>query len=145
MITCVELCPVHEQNICCFLCAERATCKDACDQAGPEECEGAVNTGAELTAVEKQVQPILQTIKNLVIQKKAIEAEETKMRDKLKEAMETYGVKSFDNELIKVTYIPATTSTGLDSAKVKKLYPQIVAECSKVTKKSAYIKIEVKE
>ena len=61
------------------------------------------------------------------------------------DAMEEYGVKMFDNDLLKVTYIAATTATSIDSAKLKKKYPAIAEECSKTSAKSAYVKVEIKE
>ena len=67
------------------------------------------------------------------------------LREKLKAAMEQFGVKSFDNDLVKVTNIAASTTTRIDSAALKKKYPAIAEECSKVSNTSAYIKIEVKE
>ena len=145
MIVCKDLCPIHKEQICCFLCGERETCPEACYVEKPTECPDRVERGGELTPAEEKVLPIMQTIRNLALQKKAIEAREKDMREKLKAAMEQFGVKSFDNDLVKVTYIAATTSRTVDTAALKKKYPAIAEECSKVSNKSAYIKIEVKD
>ena len=144
MIVCCDLCPIHKEQICCFLCGDRETCPEACEEAKPTECPNRVEKGAALTPAEEKVLPLMQSIKNLAVQKKAIEEHEKDMREKLKAAMEKFGVKSFDNDLIKVTYIAASTQTKVDTAAIKKKYPQIAAECSKVSNTSAYVKIEVK-
>ena len=145
MIVCCDLCPIHHEQICCFMCGDRETCPEACEESKPTECPNRVEKGGALTPAEEQVLPIMQNIKNLTVQKKAIEAREKDMREKLKAAMEQFGVKSFDNDLVKVTYIAASTQTKIDTAAIKKKYPAIAAECSKTSNTSAYIKIEVKE
>jgi hypothetical protein len=97
-----------------------------------------------MTFQEQQV-AVLQQIADLVTAKKKIEAQEKELKDKLKEAMEKYSVKKFDSDILKITYVAATTATSIDSAKLKKKYPVIAKECSKTSKKSAYIKVEVKD
>lgn len=59
--------------------------------------------------------------------------------------MDRYGIKKFDNELISISYVEPTTSTTIDTAKIKKLYPNIAAECTKTTNKKGYVRIAVKE
>ena len=145
MIVCKDLCPIHKEQICCFLCGDRETCPEACCESNPDTCPERVEKGGALTPAEQNALPIMQTIKNIVVQKKALEAREKDMKEKLKAAMEEYGVKSFDNDLLKVTYIAATTQTKVDTAAIKKKYPAIAEECSKVSNVSAYIKVEVKE
>lgn len=145
MIVCKDLCPIYKEQICCFHCGERESCPEACYVEKPAECNSRVERYGELTPAEEKVLPIMLTIRNLAVQKKSIEAREKNMREKLKAAMERFGVKSFDNDLVKVTYIAATTSRTVDTAALKKKYPAIAEECSKVSNKSAYIKIEVKD
>ena len=58
--------------------------------------------------------------------------------------MEKYGVKKFESDILNITYVAESVATSIDSAKLKKLHPDIAEECSKVSKKSAYIKVEVK-
>jgi len=144
VIVCKDACPIHNEQICCFLCGDRDTCPEACCEEHPDTCPERVERGGALTPVEQKALPIMQTIKNLVVQKKALEEREKAMKEKLKAAMEEYGVKSFDNDLLKVTYIAATTQTKVDTAAIKKKHPQIAKECSKVSNVSAYIKVEVK-
>lgn len=62
------------------------------------------------------------------------------MREKLREAMEKYGVKSFETPEIKFTYVAPTTRTSIDSTKLKKDLPDVAAKY----KVSASVKITVK-
>lgn len=100
--------------------------------------------GKELAEFQGNQIALLQNIASLVKQKKEIEAQEADLKVKLQEAMEAYGIKKFTSDILNITYIAATTSVSLDSAKLKKKYPEIAAECSKTSNKKAYIKIEVK-
>ena len=77
--------------------------------------------------------------------KKQCEAQEKELKDQLKKAMEEYGIKKFESDILNITYVAETTSTSVDSAKLKRKYPQVAEECSKTSKKSSYIKVEVKE
>lgn len=146
MLKCEELCPVHNIEGCCRTCPEKNSCREACsrkDDVGG--CPMGHDDGMNLTPVEEKCLPIMQTIKKIVLQKKALEAAEKDMKDKLKEIMEANGVKGFENPILKVTYIAQSTTNTLDSAKVKAKYPEVYQDCIKTSVKSAYVKVEVKE
>mgnify|MGYP005758409777 CR=1 FL=1 len=87
---------------------------------------------------------VLKNIAAIVQQKKDLEAKEADLKVKLQTAMETYRIKKFTSDILNITYVAATTSTSIDSAKLKKKYPDIAAECSKTSNKKAYIKVEIK-
>ena len=129
---------------CCNLCPD-TTCNDRCDMQYTT-CEKAETNGEEtgLTAFEATHIQLLQEIVNTVQAKKKLEAREKLMKDQLKEAMEQYGVKKFESELLDITYVAATSASSIDTAKLKKLHPEIAAQCTKVSPKSAYIKVTVK-
>ena len=144
MIKCNNECPLKKFDGCCHSCPHIEGCTDACESE-PKTCGEAIfdeETGL-MTFQEQQV-AVLQQIADLVTAKKKIEAQEKELKDKLKEAMEKYSVKKFDSDILKITYVAATTATSIDSAKLKKKYPVIAKECSKTSNKSAYIKVEVK-
>lgn len=144
MIKCNNECPLKKFDGCCHSCPHIEGCTDACESE-PKTCGEAIfdeETGL-MTFQEQQV-AVLQQIADLVTAKKKIEAQEKELKDKLKEAMEKYSVKKFDSDILKITYVAATTATSIDSAKLKKKYPAIAEECSKTSNKSAYIKVEVK-
>lgn len=139
-------------KICCHYCDDLINCGNNCChdvqqgaiQNPVVECEDAFEEGTEVAIFETQTASIIKEIADIVTQKKVLEEQEKAMKETLKEAMEQYDVKSFDNEVIKVTYVAPTTSLSIDSAKLKKNYPDIAKECSKTSDKSAYVKITVK-
>lgn len=58
--------------------------------------------------------------------------------------MVRFGVDKFESEVLNLTLVKPTTATSLDSAKLKKKYPDIASECSKTTAKAGYVKITLK-
>lgn len=58
--------------------------------------------------------------------------------------MDEFGIKSFENDILKVTFVEETTRTSIDSAKLKKDYPDIAEKYSKTSKVSASVRISVK-
>lgn len=137
-------CPVTGANMCCFYCPEKETCDMPCSNR-PDTCGSSETVETDLAAFETRYMVVFEEIKRVVESKKAMEAREKELKDKLREAMEAHGIKSVDNELVKITYIAPTTAVSIDSAKLKKRYPAIAEECSKSSPKAGYIKIEVKE
>ena len=70
--------------------------------------------------------------------------QQQKYRDILKDAMEKQGIKSFENDKVKITYVCPQDRLSVDSAKLKKEYPQIWGECQKLTKVKSSLKITIK-
>ena len=66
------------------------------------------------------------------------------MKAALYDAMMKFGVKKFESDVLNLTLVEPTTETRLDSAKLKKKYPDIAAECSKPNSKAGYVKITLK-
>lgn len=136
--------------ICCFTCPERIGCDSSCEEFNSEDdfqktgCEEAEEIG-EMVDLNTQVPDVIKAISNLCTQKKQIEEQEKLMRQKLQEAMEQYGVKKFENDVISVTYVAPTTRTSIDSTKLKKELPDIAKKYSKTSNVSASVKITVKE
>lgn len=148
MIKCQNPCPLEEFDECCFECDLNDDCKEAC-ALNPADCGKAImGEVSEETALEmfKQQQGmVLREIVNLLTAKKQLDEEEKKLKEKLKEAMEFYGVKKFESDHLTITYVAETTTTTIDTSKLKKKYPDIAEECSRTSKKSAYVKITVKQ
>ena len=86
----------------------------------------------------------LNVIASLSAHKKAIEEQEKQMKAALYEAMVKYGIKKFESDVLNLTLVEPTTATSIDSAKLKKKYPDIAAECSKSSAKAGYVKIALK-
>lgn len=134
--TCGKVC-------CCLECEERESCEEVCTELSPD-CEDAFNEERALATMQTEAAAIIKGIANLTLQKKQIEEQEKEMRVQLMAAMEKYGVKSFENEDVKFTYVAATTRTTIDSTKLKKDLPDIAAKYSKTSNVSASVKITVR-
>lgn len=92
----------------------------------------------------KEQHEVIVAIQKLEKQKKEIEAQEKVMREKLLKACEEYGVLGFDNEMMSVTYIPETTRDSVDTAALKRDYPELVPLYTKTSKVKASLRIKVK-
>lgn len=132
---------------CCAECPDRDSCGDVCEIVRRGEavaCTYAYEEENSLATFETQQLEVLQKITEVVNIKKHCEEQEKALKEQLKSAMEKYNVKKFESDVLNITYVDETTATSIDSAKLKKLYPDIAAECSKTSKKSAYVKITLK-
>lgn len=139
-------CP-KSKEICCYSCndleacnAQGINCTDDPGTCGYSEYD-------EETAVQvfQQTQvTVLKQITDIVTAKKKLEDTEKELKQKLQEAMEKYDIKKFESDILNITYVAATTATSIDSAKLKKKYPDIATECSKTSNKSAYVKVTIK-
>lgn len=138
------------KTCCCLECEEQETCGLICGYVAegkikePEECENAVLEGGEMVAFKEKTLGVIQTIADIEIKKKELDEMNKKMREQLEAAMEQYNIKSFENDLVKITYTEPTTRTSVDSAKLKKNYPDIYTECSKVSEVKGSVRITVK-
>lgn len=131
--------------ICCGTCERKTTCDMVCgDVAGWQTCDDAREITDELTQFQSAVPEAIQKITNLVLMKKHLEDQEKLLKEELVKAMEAYGVKSFENEQIKMTYVAPTTRSTIDSARLKKDHPDIAQVYSKTSNVSASVRITVK-
>ncbi len=135
---------------CCLECEDKDTCIDICSLVetkavmNVESCDDAIPEGTELSTFEEKTLSVMQAIKDITTQKKALEEQEKSMRESLEKAMEKYGVSSFENDIIKITYVAPTTKTSLDSKELKKKHPDIYAEFSKTSDVKGSVRITVK-
>jgi len=100
--------------------------------------------GNELMSFEKETLAVVTAIATLEKQMKEIEAQEKEMRASLQAAMEKYGVKSWSNAQLSVTYKEPYTRTGIDANKLLVKYPEAYHECEKLTNVKGSITIKVK-
>ena len=142
-----------DKDCCCYYCEDFATCGHACsnfdDKADLEEngCEEQFDEETAMQEFNKDNNAIaiMKQIAAISKQKKELEDQEKKVRESLEAAMEQYGIKSFDNDILKVTYVAPTTKTTVDSKKLKKEQPEIFAKYSNVSNVKASVRITVKE
>lgn len=128
---------------CCLECEERESCKDVCTELSPD-CEDAFNEENALATMQTEAAAVIKAIANLSVQKKQIEEQEKSMKEQLKVAMEKYGIKAFENEVVKFTYVAPTVENRIDSKALKADLPDVAAKYTKQNPKAGYVKITVK-
>ena len=92
--------------------------------------------------IDKEVEEV---IKNLIIENDRISTELKKYKDEIKSFIEDNSIGSFKTDLLDVKYTSATTTTTIDTAKLKSKYADIAAECSKVGAKASSISLKALE
>lgn len=144
MIKCENKCPLDKFEGCCGVCPDRENCPEKCEEH-PGYCgESVFDEESALAAFKNTQLSTLNAIASLTAHKKAIEEQEKTMKATLYEAMVKYGVKKFESDVLNITLVEPTTAISIDSAKLKKKYPDIAAECSKSSAKAGYVKIALK-
>lgn len=107
-------------------------------------------TEDEIKLFNEQHLAVMKSISNLNKQKKDIEEQEKQLKKHLEKAFEEYGIKSLENDYIKITRIaPGKDSTTIDLKEFEKqepeTYKEILEDYPKVVKgKAAYIRFTVK-
>ena len=145
MIQCKNACPMGKFNGCCRSCPDYATCKEVCEFE-PADCgEATFDEASGLVAFQNTQLATLNAIASLTAHKKAIEEQEKGMKAALLAAMEQYGITKFESDVLNLTYVPPTVSHGIDTAKLKKKFPEAAADCAKDTPRAAYVKITLKD
>lgn len=145
MIKCKNKCPVEKFEGCCVQCPDRDDCPEVCElSADYESCKDSIDEEKALVNFQNQQLAIIKKIADICTQKKQLETAEKEMKDKLKEAMEKFGITKFDNDLVKISYVAEGVKKSIDSAKLKKELPEVAEKYTKASKVSSYIKIEVK-
>lgn len=136
---------------CCYDCDKYNSCAmpDKCIFPEPqcvnvviEESEESEMT--DLQVMQNTLPDVIQTITDIARQKKALDEKEKVMKESLREAMERTGIKMFESPDLKFVYVAPTTRTSIDSAKLKKKYPEIAEECSKTSEVSASVRVTLK-
>lgn len=128
---------------CCLECEVRESCVGVCNILSPD-CEDAFSEETALATMQTEAAAIIKSIVDLTLKKKKIEDQEKTMKEQLKVAMEKYGVKSFENEAIKFTYVAPTVENRLDSKALKADLPDVAAKYTKQNPKAGYVKVTVK-
>lgn len=146
MIKCENTCPLGKFEGCCHSpCPHLENCPDACEEAYSDCGQATFDEETGLQVFELGQLQTLQKIAILSREKKVLEDQEKKLKAALYEAMERYGVKKFESPVLNLTLVSPTTATSVDSAKLKKKYPDIFTECSKTSAKAGYVKITLKD
>lgn len=137
-----ELCPRHFGLNDTFV-------DDRCSIAMCKECYDKALSGitfkAMVPALPKEVLPILKTLGDLEVEAKNIKNQQETLKIDLLNAMETHGVKKWDNDVMTISYVAPTTRTSVDSTKLKKELPDVFSKYSKVSNVKSSIRIKLKE
>lgn len=145
MIHCKNKCPLGKFDGCCRSCPDRPDCPEACEH-DPAQCGDATwDEETALAVFQKSQLATLNAITSLTAHKKAVEEQEKNLKAALLSAMERFGIKKFESGILNLTYVEATVAHGVDSAKLKKKYPEAAADCAKDTPRAAYVKITLKD
>lgn len=146
MIKCKNPCPLDKFDGCCGVCPEKPACSDSCTR-DPYTCEDAIKEAGdtELAAFKSAQLKTLDAISALISHKKAVEEQEADLKKQLYAAMEQFGIDKFESDVLILTRVQPTTAETLDGAKIKKNYPDVAKECTKVQKRAGYVKITLKE
>jgi predicted phage-related endonuclease len=67
------------------------------------------------------------------------------VKEKVKSAMEEYGITTFDNDDLTITYRKGTTRKSIDSKKLKEELPDIYEEYLKESQVASSVIVEIKE
>lgn len=144
MIKCNNECPMKKFNGCCHFCPDCGFCEYSCSEDHNTCGEATFDEETALQEFKNTQLATLNAIASLTAHKKAIEEQEKTMKAALYDAMMKFGVKKFESDVLNLTLVAPSNSTTIDSAKLKKKYPAIAAECSKPNPKAGYVKITLK-
>lgn len=140
----IDVCPVHNVSRCCAFCSEKATCNERCPNCDDVNCSDIVEVVTTPAEFETKEVALINAITEIEKQKALLTKQSDDMRARLLEAMELYNVKSFENDVLKVTYVAPTVRTSLDSTKLKKELPEVAEKYQKTSNVKASVKITVK-
>ena len=103
----------------------------------------------EITNFENQNIAIMANYAMLDQQLKQAKAKHDEMKAKLEAAMDEHGIKTIDNEYLKITRVEPSESTSVDLKAMQKAkpveYAELLEDYPKVTKRKASIRITVKK
>lgn len=138
------------KSCCCWSCEERESCRDACasftgDAEAMEKCPCIVKEENALAVFQTKAVNVIQNMVQLLQQKKALEEKEKTVREELTAAMDAFGIKSFENDSLKVTFKAASVRSGVDSKALKAKFPEVYKEVQTETPVKASIAISLKK
>lgn len=81
---------------------------------------------------------------DILIEKKRLETREKKIKKRIQGLMEETNQAKYEDELMKISYIPESVSQTFDAKAFKKENPKAYDMFLKETKRSAYLKVSIK-
>lgn len=112
--------------------------------------DGKQFTNTELKVFEEQYLAVMQNLSEAVKAKKKLEADEKKIKGQLEKVMDEYGIKSIDNQFLKIIRVAGSEGKQtVDLDKMQKeepeLYNELLADYPKTTgAKKGSVRFDVK-
>ena len=136
-------------KICCGTCEYKDTCDLCCATCCAscvawKSCEEAEYVKDGLTRFQGAVPDTIEKMTALLKLKQELDEQEKQLKQRLLEAMEMYGVESFETDTIRLKYVAPTTRSAIDTTALKKDLPDIVERYTKTSAVSASVRITVK-
>jgi predicted AlkP superfamily phosphohydrolase/phosphomutase len=75
---------------------------------------------------------------------KALEERKSAIHEALKKNMELYGVQKITTDTMTITLVPHGQTSKLDTDKLKNKYEEVYIECTKLTTRKSYLKVNMK-
>ena len=94
--------------------------------------------------IKAGVEMITKSITELEVRVKQLKEQQDRYKQIIMDAMVEQGIKSFDCGDLKITYVYPVEKLSVDSAKVKKEYPQVYAECLKASVSKPSLRITIR-
>lgn len=67
-----------------------------------------------------------------------------KIREEMLAIFEKQNIVSWENEKMRVSYVPPTDKVVVDSTKLKRDFPQVYAQCTKISSAKSFVRIKLK-
>jgi hypothetical protein len=115
------------------------------------ECErnGEIYKPAQIATIDEKQLKALANFERIIAeaeaQKKAAEQQRDEIKAALIAAMEERGVKTFETDNIRLTYVAPSTRATIDTARLKKELPEVAEQYTKTSETKASLRITIKE
>lgn len=123
--------------------------KEEVERLFEAERRGEIYKSAEISPIDEGALAALADFERLIAEteakKKAAEAQRDEIKAALLAQMEEKGVKTFETDKIKLTYVAPSTRSTIDAAKLKKELPEIAEQYTKTNETKASLRITIKE
>ena len=91
--------------------------------------------------IAKQTEDELVKIESML---KALDERKSQIHEKLRKNMELYGVNKISTDTMSITLVPESQTMKLDTEKLKTEHEEVYIECTKLTKRKSYLKVNIK-
>lgn len=98
----------------------------------------------ELALFESKHMIVFNAIRENELAVKQIKQSTDKLKADLLKAMEEYGIKSINNDLVSISYVAPSKRVTVDSKALKEEMPEVFKEYSKISDVKASIRVKVK-